>query len=79
MRGGIPPFLIHLHGVVLSYSTGTTLLLPLQCSHIATFINTLGRLMRKAQIDYILIDERRHLSVVDGQSFMGADCDTIIW
>jgi cellulose biosynthesis protein BcsQ len=28
------------------------------------------------QIDYILVDRQRHLSVLDVQSFMAADCDT---
>jgi hypothetical protein len=28
------------------------------------------------QIDHIFIDRRRHSSVLDVQSFMGADCDT---
>jgi hypothetical protein len=28
------------------------------------------------QIDHILIDRRRHSSILDGQSFVAADCDT---
>ena len=28
------------------------------------------------QIDHILIDRRRHSSIIDIQNFRGADCDT---
>jgi endonuclease/exonuclease/phosphatase family metal-dependent hydrolase len=49
-----------------------------QCSDILTFINLLDHLLieRHNQIDYILIGMRQHSSVLDAQSFRGADCDT---
>jgi hypothetical protein len=49
-----------------------------QFSHIATFINILGRLQLgdSTTIDYILIDRRRHSIVLDVRSFRAADCDT---
>jgi hypothetical protein len=31
------------------------------------------------QTDYVLIDKRRHSSIVDVRSIRGADSDTIMW
>jgi hypothetical protein len=50
-----------------------------QCSHIIiTFINLLGHLLMKrcTIIAHILINRRRHSSVLDVRSFRAADCDT---
>jgi hypothetical protein len=46
---------------------------------IATFINTLvtspeGKTHK--QIDHVLMDRKRHSSMLDVRSFRGADCDT---
>jgi hypothetical protein len=49
-----------------------------QCSHIVTFVNLLGRLLieRLAKKNgHILIDMRQHLSVLDVRSFRAEDCD----
>jgi hypothetical protein len=49
-----------------------------QCSHIATFINILGRLQmgNPSQIDHIPVDRRRHSNILDVQSYSAADGDT---
>jgi len=31
------------------------------------------------QIDYIFIDRKKHSSIIDVQSFRGADCDTYLY
>jgi hypothetical protein len=49
------------------------------CSHIAPFINIIKTSPdgnTHNQIDHILIDRRRHSSVLDIRSFRAADCDT---
>ena len=53
-------------------------MLRAQCSCTETFISTPGPLLigRLSQIDQILIDRRWHLSMLDVQSFWGAECDT---
>jgi hypothetical protein len=54
--------------------------LKVQRSYIATFINTLVlgclRIENHNQIDHILIDRRRHSSVLDIRPFRAANCDT---
>jgi len=51
-------------------------LLRAQYSHTETFISTPGPLPTHNQIDHILVDRRWHSSILDVQSFRGADCDT---
>jgi hypothetical protein len=47
--------------------------------NIAASINTPGPLLmeRHNQTDHILIDRRRHSSILDVRSFCGADCDSV--
>jgi len=54
-------------------------LLSARCSHTETFIKytwTSPDGKTQNQIDHILTDRRRHSSVLDVQSFRGADCNT---
>jgi endonuclease/exonuclease/phosphatase family metal-dependent hydrolase len=62
----------------VNFATSKNLVVKVQCSLIAKFINTPGPLLRERhnQIDHVLLDRRRHSSILDVQSFRGADCDT---
>jgi len=50
------------------------MMLPDQNIHKYTWTSPDGKTHNQA--DYILIDKRWHLSILDVQSFRGADCDT---
>jgi hypothetical protein len=47
-----------------------------KCSHITFYTWTSPDGKTINQIDHILIDRRRHSSVLDDRSFRAADCDT---
>jgi hypothetical protein len=51
-----------------------TAMFPYCSIHKYTWITSDGK--SHSQIDHILIDGQRHLSVLDVQSFRAADCDT---
>jgi hypothetical protein len=59
---------------VVNFATSKNLS-RVQCSHITTFINTLGLHMKGRQThnqtDHILIDKRWHSSIADVQLFIG--------
>jgi hypothetical protein len=67
---------------VLNFATSKNLTIKSTCSQTVISINLLGPLMmgRHKQINNILIDRRRHSSILHVQSFRAADfddCDTV--
>src|SRR5215510_5963872 len=64
---------------ILNFATSKNLVVkstmfPHQNVHKYTWTSPDGK--THIQIDHVLIDRRRHLSIVDVRSFRGADCDT---
>jgi hypothetical protein len=63
---------------VLNFATSKNLVVKSTMFLIEAFINTPRPLLvdRHSQIDHVLIDRRRHSSILDVRSFRVADCDT---